>query len=71
MLDENGLLIRLDRNADAITFDPSRPLSDTREKWEALRRDREPIYRMAADLTVRDFRTPEEACKQIMEETEQ
>lgn len=71
LLGENGLLIRLDRNADAITFDPSRPLSDTREKWEALRRAREPIYRMAADLTVRDFRTPEEACKQIMEETEQ
>lgn len=70
LLGENGLLIRLERSVDSLVFDPTRPLSDTREKWEALRRDREPIYRMAADLTIRNFRTPEEACKQIIKEME-
>ena len=70
LLGENGLLIRLERSVDSLVFDPTRPLSDTREKWEALRRVREPIYRMAADLTVRNFQTPEEACKQIIKEME-
>lgn len=68
LLAENGFLTWLDRSADMIVFDPSRPLSDTREKWEKLRREREPIYRAAADLTVRNFGTPNEACDRILEE---
>ena len=68
LLAENGCLIWIDRGADEILFDPSRPLSDTREKWEALWREREPIYRAAANLTVRGFRTPETATARILEE---
>ena len=67
LLAENGDLIWLDRDAKDIVFDPTRPLSDTREKWEALRRVREPIYRAAADLTVRGFGTPAEAVERILE----
>ena len=67
LLSENGYLIWLDRNADDIVFDSTRPLSDTREKWVSLRRVREPIYRAAADLTVRESGTPEEAVKRILE----
>ena len=66
-LGENGAMILLERDADEIVFDPTRPLSDTREKWEALRQAREPVYRAAADLTVRGFRTPEQACDRILE----
>ena len=67
LLSENGYLIWLDRNANDIVFDSTRPLSDTQEKWEALRRVREPIYRAAADLTVRGFKTPTEAVGRILE----
>lgn len=68
MLAENGFLIWLDREPEETAFDPTRPLSDTREKREALRRVREPIYRAAADLTVQNFATPEEACNRIWKE---
>ncbi len=69
-LAENGRLIWLDRDAGEIVFDPTRPLSDTREKWEALRCVREPVYRASADMTVRNFRTSQEACDRILEEYE-
>ena len=67
-LAENGFLIWLDRNADEIRFDSSRPLSSTKEAWIGLKQEREPIYRAAADCTVRGFSEPREASKIILEE---
>ncbi len=70
-LRENGRVILLERSADAIVFDPSRPLSDTREKWLSLWEQRKPVYRAFANVTVTDFQTPEEACRRIWEELKQ
>ena len=42
-----------------------RPLADTREKMDRLWREREPVYRAAADLTVKLSGTPEEAAAEI------
>lgn len=69
-LAENGRVILLERNADAIVFDQSRPLSDTKEKWKALWKARAPVYRAFADLTVAEFQTAENACRRILEELE-
>ncbi len=67
-LAENGRVILLERPVDAIVFDGSRPLSDSREKWNELWKTRAPIYRAFADLTIADFQTAEEACRRIFEE---
>lgn len=67
-LRENGRVILLERPAETLLFDASRPLSDTREKWESLRREREPLYRAFADAVVSGFETPEDACRKILEE---
>ena len=60
-LKRNGRLILLERPADALTPTADRPLADTREKMDRLRAEREPVYRAAADCTVRLDGTPEEA----------
>ena len=65
---ENGRAILLVRGAESVLLDETRPLSDTKEKWEALWQKREPIYREFADFTVSGFGTPEEACDRILEE---
>lgn len=65
---ENGRVILLVRAADAVAFDQSRPLSDTKEKWAALWRAREPIYRAFADVTISGFASPDDACNRILEE---
>ncbi len=70
LLAQNGYFIWLDRDPDNPGEDPGRPLSGTREKREALKRVREPIYRSVTDLTIRGFRTPEEACNMILKEME-
>lgn len=65
---ENGRAILLVRGAESVLLDETRPLSDTKEKWEALWKAREPIYRAVADVTVSGFDTPAEACDRILEE---
>ncbi len=67
-LSENGRVILLVRGAESLSFSADRPLSDTREKWEALWKKREPVYRKFADITVSGFATPAEACNRILEE---
>ena len=63
-LKQNGRLILLERPAEQLTATPDRPLVDTQEKMERLRREREPVYRAAADCTVRLDGTPEEAARE-------
>ena len=60
-LKRTGRLILLERPADTLTPTADRPLADTREKMDRLWREREPVYRAAADCTVRLEGTPEEA----------
>lgn len=67
-LAENGFLIWLSRSEDTIVPDLGRPLSPNREAWHALLEKREPLYRAAANCTVREFSDPEDACNQILED---
>ena len=60
-LKRNGRLILLERQAETLTPTADRPLADTREKMNRLWKEREPIYRAAADCTVCPAGTPEEA----------
>ena len=60
-LKRNGRLILLERPADTLVPTADRPLADTREKMNRLWKEREPVYRAAADCTVRLDGTPEEA----------
>ena len=64
-LRRNGRLILLERQAESLTPTADRPLADTREKMDRLWREREPVYRAAADFTVRPEGTPEEAAREI------
>ncbi len=63
-LKRNGRLILLERPAEQLIPTADRPLADTREKMERLRREREPVYRAAADCTVQLRGTPEEAARE-------
>ena len=60
-LKRNGRLILLERPAGELIPTADRPLADTQEKMDRLRREREPIYRAAADCTVQLRGTPEDA----------
>ncbi|MBR6164992.1 MAG: shikimate dehydrogenase [Clostridia bacterium] len=64
-LRQNGRLILLERAAEELTPTADRPLADTREKMEKLRKEREPIYRAAAEMTVLLKRSPEETAREI------
>ena len=64
-LKRNGRLILLERPAEELIPTADRPLADTREKMDRLRREREPIYHAAADCTVRMNGTPEDAAREI------
>ena len=64
-LKQNGRLILLERPAEQLTATPDRPLADTQEKMEQLWREREPVYRAAADCTIRLCGTPEEAAAEV------
>lgn len=64
-LQRNGRLILLERAAETLMPTDDRPLADTREKMDRLWREREPVYRAAADLTVKLSGTPEEAAAEI------
>lgn len=63
-LKRNGRLILLERPAGELTPTADRPLADTRDKMDRLWREREPVYRAAADCTVRLADTPEEAARE-------
>ena len=65
ILKQNGRLILLERPAEQLTATPDRPLADTQEKMERLWREREPVYRAAADYTIRLCGTPEEAAAEV------
>ncbi len=64
-LKRNGRLILLERPAEELIPTADRPLADTQEKMDRLRREREPVYRAAADYTVKMKGTPEEAAQEI------
>ena len=64
-LKRNGRLILLERPAEELRPTADRPLADTQEKMERLRREREPVYRAAADCTIRMAGTPEETAREI------
>ena len=63
-LKRNGRLILLERPAEELIPTADRPLADTQEKMERLRKEREPVYRAAADCTVQLRGTPEEAARE-------
>ena len=67
-LGANGRIFWIDRPVGQIRFDGTRPLSDSPEKWNRLRTEREPFYRQAADAVIRDFSCPAEAAIRILEE---
>ena len=64
-LKRNGRLILLERPAEELIPTADRPLADTQEKMDWLRREREPVYRAAADCTIRMAGTPEDAAREI------
>jgi len=63
-LKQNGRLILLDRPAEELVPTADRPLADTREKMDRLRRERGPVYRAAADCVISLHGTPEEAARE-------
>jgi len=64
-LRRNGRLVLLERAAETLLPTDDRPLADTREKMDRLWKEREPVYRAAADCTVRPDGTPEETAMEI------
>ena len=64
-LRQNGRLFWLDRDPDSLRPTDDRPLADTAEKMKALYRQREPVYRAAADEIIPVRGTPEEAAGMI------
>ena len=68
MLRGNGIIVFLDPPLSRLLPDDARPLSDTREKLENLYRERMPVYREFADLTVVPEAAPEETAAKIAAE---
>lgn len=66
-LKRNGRLVLLERPAEELIPTADRPLADTQEKMDRLRREREPVYQAAADCTVWLRGTPEEAAREMIE----
>ena len=64
-LRRNGKLVLLERAAETLVPTEDRPLADTREKMDRLWREREPVYRAAADCTVAMEGTPEETAREV------
>ena len=64
-LRQNGQLFWLNRPLDARMIDPDRPLSDSREKWERLEKERRMLYASWADAMISDMK-PEQAAKEIL-----
>ncbi len=68
-LRQNAVVVFLERELDALATD-GRPLSRNREAIETLYKQRMPLYREAADITVAVDGTPEETCRRIREAIE-
>ena len=66
LLRQNGVLFHLERPLDEETLEPGRPLSDSREKWERLARERGPLYAAWRDARVENLRA-EEAAEEILD----
>ncbi len=65
-LRQNGRLLWLDRDPDALVPTDDRPLADTADKMKQLYLAREPVYRAAADETVPVEGTPEDIADLIL-----
>ncbi len=59
-LKQNGRLLWLDRDPDSLVPTGDRPLADTEDKMRNLYREREPVYRSAADRIIPVNGTPEQ-----------
>lgn len=66
-LRQNGLLIFLDRDPMLLQPTVDRPLSSNRRDLEALYRERLPLYIKAADQSISNNGTPEDAVNKIMD----
>ena len=64
-LRQNGRLFWLDRDPDSLVPTDDRPLADTIEKMKRLCREREPVYRAAADEIIPVRGTPEDTAGDI------
>ncbi len=64
-LRKNGILVFLDRELDALSATSDRPLSSDREALERRYRERLPIYRACADITLKVEGTPEELAARL------
>ncbi len=65
-LRQNAVVVFLERELDALATN-GRPLSKSREALEELYKQRLPLYREVADVTVTVTGTPEETCRRIVE----
>lgn len=66
-LKKNGILVFLDRELSELTATLDRPLSSDTEALECRYNERMPIYRAAADITVKVSGTPEELAARLEE----
>ncbi|MCQ2428728.1 MAG: shikimate dehydrogenase [Clostridia bacterium] len=66
-LSQNGLLVLLDRPLGELPVTSGRPLSSDREALARLFREREPLYRAAADLVLPVTGSPEETADRLAE----
>lgn len=66
-LKRGGKIILIDRDLDNIKPTPDRPLSNDREKLTNLYKVRMPIYKNAANHTVKNNTNIEDCVKQILE----
>jgi shikimate dehydrogenase len=62
----NGRIFFLDAPLSRLSATHSRPLSDTEEKLQRLYRERMPLYRESADVTVPPLSSPEEEADYIL-----
>ncbi len=65
-LRQNAVVVFLERELDTLATN-GRPLSKSREAIEELYKQRLPLYREVADVTVTVTGTPEETCRRIRE----
>lgn len=65
-LRQNAVVVFLERQLDTLATN-GRPLSKSREAIEELYKQRLPLYREVADVTVTVTGTPEETCRRIWE----
>ncbi len=67
-LRRNGVIVFLERPPELIdTGNAERPLTRNMEQWEALYRERLPLYQKYADITVRNDTTPQLCAVKILQ----